>query len=127
MADVKILIVGASNKPERYSYKALKMLTQYGYKSVLLNPGLEEIEGQKVYKSIAEIDEKVDAVTIYLAKERSVGMADELIKLKPKTVIFNPGSECAELTEKLQKSGIKCVEACTLVLLKTNQFETAIS
>jgi hypothetical protein len=47
---------------------------------------------------------------------------DALLKLSPKRVIFNPGAENSELSERLSKNGIKVENACTLVLLRTGQY-----
>ena len=64
----------------------------------------------------------VDTVTMYVGAAISAGLQDRLIALKPKRVIFNPGAENALLAEALQKAGIACEDACTLVLLNTGQF-----
>ncbi len=64
----------------------------------------------------------VDTVTMYVGAAISAGLQDKLVALKPRRVIFNPGAENAVLSEALQKAGIACEEACTLVLLNTGQF-----
>lgn len=118
----QVAIVGASEKKERYSYLAHELLLQHGHKTFLIHPNLLEIEGQKVYKNLSSIKEKIDTVTIYVNPSLSSAIGDEIIQLKPKRVIFNPGTENQLLAKKLQDAGIETEEACTLILLTTEQF-----
>jgi hypothetical protein len=118
----KVVIIGASKNTERYSYKAMKMLTEYGHQVFLVTPAYKEIEGNKTYASLDEIATSVDTVTVYLSPQRQVALTDALLKLKPKRVIFNPGSENKKIYQALEEAGIDVLEACTLVLLTTQQF-----
>lgn len=118
-----VVIVGASDKPDRYSNKAQKLLTRHGHTAIPVHPTLTTIEGVKVYPTLAAIQQSVDTVTMYVGPERSAPLTPALIALKPKRVIFNPGSESPELQTALNQAGIMTEEACTLVLLNTNQFE----
>ena len=52
-------------------------------------------------------------------------LGDAIVRLKPKRVIFNPGAESPALRKKLEAAGIRVLWECTLVLLRTRQFETA--
>ncbi len=118
----RVVIVGASNKPDRYAYKALRMLRQYGHEVVPVNPALDTIEGIAVVANVGEITGPVDTVTMYVGAKISAGLTEGLIALKPRRVIFNPGAENPELAERLQAFGIQPEEACTLVMLSTGQF-----
>ena len=117
-----VVIVGASNKPDRYANKAQKLLRQHGHTVIPVHPLLTEIDGVPVQASLASIRQPVDTVTMYVGPERSAALADELVALKPKRVIFNPGSESGLLEQRLRAAGIPFEEACTLVLLNTEQF-----
>ncbi len=121
----RVVILGASEKPERYSNKAMHMLNDYGHKVVLVSPRVKSIVGATVLSSLSEVTGSVDTLTMYVGAQVSAKMADEIIKLKPRRVIFNPGSENPDLQHKLAASGIAVEEACTLVLLRTNQFAIA--
>jgi len=118
----QVIIVGASNKEDRYSYKAFKMLKEYGHNPIPISPRLSEIEGIKTYSSLSEAPSEIDTVTMYVGAKISDGMAEDLIKLKPKRIIFNPGSENPALASKLKENNIAVIEACTLVMLRTGQF-----
>jgi hypothetical protein len=58
-----------------------------------------------------------------LAPSRQKEYYDYIIELKPKRVIFNPGTENIELAQLLTQANIHCENACTLVLLSTNQYQ----
>ena len=117
-----VAVLGASTNPERYSYKAIDLLKNYGHKVYPSNPQYQEILGQKVYPTIASIPDKVDTLTLYVNATLSSQSTNDILALKPKRVIFNPGSENPALQTALENAGIECLEACTLVMLRTNQF-----
>lgn len=120
---MNVLIVGASKKTERYSYKAMASLIDKGHKVSLMSPQYSEIEGLGVYNTLNEVDEDIHTVTMYVNAEISTKMQDELIALAPKRIIFNPGSENPNIYNALKDHNIEVEEACTLVLLSTNSFE----
>ena len=122
MKQERVVIVGASDNPERYSHRALLLLRKHGHEVVPVHPKLTEIEGVPVIADLSLIKGPVDTVTMYVGSAISAGLQDKLISLKPQRVIFNPGAENAVLAEALQKAGIASEEACTLVLLNTGQF-----
>jgi hypothetical protein len=116
------MIVGASNKHERYAYKAMSMLLKHGHEVILVNPNLDKIEAHTVYPSISEARQHVDTVTIYVGASISDSFEKDLLALKPRRIIFNPGAENPRLARILKHNGSETLEACTLVLLQTNQF-----
>jgi predicted CoA-binding protein len=120
---MNVAVLGASAKQERYSYKALKLLAEKGHTVFPVNPGLNEIEKIKVYHSLPEIKEKIDVVTVYLSPERSSPLADEIISVSPIGIIFNPGAENNELCRRLAENGIETLNACTIVMLISGEFE----
>ena len=122
MKNETVVILGASNKPDRYAYKALMMLREYGHTVIPVNPVLETIESVPVVKSVSEISVSVSTLTMYMRPERYMPLLPEIIKLKPERVIFNPGTESDDVRVSLADAGIKGVYACTLVLLRTGQF-----
>ncbi len=117
-----VLIVGASEKPDRYANKAMKALLEKGHEVVLLNPRLSTIDGRQVYQAPAAVKETIDTITVYVGPDKIAGLADELIKLKPQRVIFNPGSESEIAISQFSDNGIKVIRGCTLVMLATGQF-----
>ncbi|SDT83790.1 CoA-binding protein [Desulfobacula phenolica] len=117
-----VAVVGASPNQDRYSNKAIRMLTEYKHTPIPVAPKHKEIEGKKVYQALEDIPEKIDTVTLYLGPARQKSIIKDIIKLAPKRIIFNPGTENKNVYDQFKQAGIDVVEACTLVLLKTNQY-----
>lgn len=122
---MKVAILGASSNPDRYSHKAQVQLTQHGHSVLPVSSKETSILGVPTFSSLSDIKESVDTVTLYINPARLAGEMDKLLSLKPRRVIFNPGTESFELEKTLNNAGIHTVEGCTLVLLSTHQFETA--
>ncbi len=118
----RVMVIGASDNPERYSHKALLMLREQGHEVAPVHPKLASIEGIPVLPDISAAEGRIDTVTMYVGPQISSGLADKLAALKPGRVIFNPGAENPGLADRLRAAGIACEEACTLVLLRTGQF-----
>lgn len=118
----RVAVLGASNKEDRYSYKAVKLLLEHGHSVIPIHPKLESILDQKVVKSIKEISGSVDTLSLYVKPQLVEQNIEDIITLNPKRVIFNPGTESRSAMERLEKKGIKVVEGCTLIMLKTGQY-----
>lgn len=120
---MNVVIIGASDKPERYSYRALMMLGQKGHRVFPVHPRLGAIEGIKVFSSCSMIREPVDTVTLYVGPlTMTPALIDEILVLRPRRIIVNPGTENSDFEGKAQQAGIKVVRGCTLVMLSTGQF-----
>lgn len=120
---MNVAILGASNKPERYSHQAVILLAQKGHAVFPIHPAIVEIEGHRVFKQLADVPEPLHTITLYLSPRISTGLTDTILAARPARVIFNPGTENPELEERLSRAGIAVVRACTLVMLRTNQFD----
>ncbi|MFA5343131.1 MAG: CoA-binding protein [Kiritimatiellia bacterium] len=90
-------VLGASNKRERYSYQAVKLLAEKSHAVFPVHPAISEIDGIPVFKRLADISVPIHTITVYLAPERSAALADEILAARSKRVIFNPGAENPEL------------------------------
>ena len=117
-----VAVLGASAKPDRFSYKALQLLRQHGHNVIPIHPTLRKIDDVPVTATLDLIDAPVDTLTIYVNPIVSAGLADKIVTLKPGRVIFNPGAESPELVQVLDANGIPYENACTLVMLNTGQF-----
>ena len=123
MKKENVAIIGASDKPERYAYKAMKLLIEYGHNVFLVSPSHQEINGMTVYSSITEINEKIDTVTLYISDRlQNADVQEGILNATPKRVIFNPGTENKQFEKKCAQKNISPDRECTLVLLRTNQF-----
>lgn len=119
---MKTLVIGASTKPERYSYKAVNKLLDNNHEVVPMGVKRGEIRGLKILNNKPEL-KGIHTVTLYVSKKNQPEYYDYLINtIKPKRIIFNPGTENPELEQKAKDAGIEATIACTLVLLSTSQF-----
>jgi len=120
-----VAVLGASNDENRYSFQAVKLLAEKGHQPVPLSLKEKVILGYPCYSTLTELIKsgiKVDSLSMYVNPKVSSTLEDEILKLHPRRVIFNPGSENHVLGEKLKQKDIQVEEACTLVLLRTSQF-----
>jgi predicted CoA-binding protein len=119
---MNVAVLGASNKPERYSHMAVLRLQEAGHKVLPVHPTLENINGLPVYHSLADIPERIDTVTVYLQPAHSDAIAHQILQCGAKRVIFNPGAENLKLESALRGKGMLVLQACTLVLLSSRRF-----
>lgn len=117
----KTLILGASEKPARYSYMALHALRTKGHPVVAIGRRRGKVDDVTLQTGQPEITD-IDTVTLYLNKVNQKEYYDYILSLKPKRIIFNPGAENSELAALANSAGIIPLNACTLVLLSTDQF-----
>lgn len=117
----KTLVIGASENPARYSYKAIRSLRNNKHEVIALAKRTGRIE-DVVINTKFPVDEKVHTVSLYLSLQHQPEYYDHIIKLKPQRVIFNPGTENPEFAQKLKTNGIEAEEACTLVLLSIGNY-----
>ncbi|MFA4871125.1 MAG: CoA-binding protein [Pedobacter sp.] len=117
----KTLIIGASPNPERYAYRAAHMLTEKGHN--IVNVGIKKgaVAGVEI-ESPGRIHKDIDTITLYIGPHLQSQYYDYILETNPKRVVFNPGTENAELENLLTSNGIEPIEACTLVLLSTGQY-----
>ena len=119
----KTVLIGATTNPARYAYLAAQMLTEY--KHELVPVGIKT--GEVFEEEILDIRQKpaipnVDTVTLYIGPHRQPEWYDYIIGLKPKRIIFNPGTENPEFEKLAEEKGIEVVEGCTMVMLRSRQF-----
>lgn len=118
-----VAVLGASSDPNRYSFKAIELLREYGHRPIPVTPKEKEVLGYQTVASVKDlIQERVDTLTVYVNPAISDKYTDEIVALKPKRVIFNPGAENPKLEQALSLAGIEFENACTLVLLRTGQY-----
>lgn len=119
----KTVIIGATNNTARYAYLAAEMLDQYKHEFVPVGIRKGDVLGKTIL-NIAEKPEvkNVDTVTLYIGPQHQQQWYNYILSMKPKRIIFNPGTENAEFEQLAEKAGVETLEACTLVMLRTGQF-----
>jgi predicted CoA-binding protein len=117
----KTLVLGASLKEDRYSFKAINKLKENSIPVVAF--GLRKGKVAAITIDTEMIPYKnIDTVTLYLNRKRQEEYYNYIVSLQPKRVIFNPVTENTDFIKLLQKNNIESEVACTLVLLAINQY-----
>lgn len=117
----KTLVIGASVNTERYSNMAMNRLVSHEQPVVAIGQREGEVAGVKIQTKQIPF-KNIHTVTLYLNPIAQRDYYNYIVGLNPKRVIFNPGTENPEFYALLKINNIKVEEACTLVLLSTNQY-----
>lgn len=117
----KTVVLGASQNEDRYSNMAVKKLTAHNHPVTAIGNKEGSINDIKIIKDNPAL-EAVDTVTLYLNPQNQKPYYEYILSLNPKRIIFNPGTENEELQQLATAKGINTMDACTLVLLSTNQY-----
>ena len=115
------LVLGASENASRYSNKAVKLLRAYKHEVIAVGREQGNIDGVEIQTSLP-VNRPIDTVTLYINPIHQKEYYQKILALKPRRIIFNPGTENDEFEKLAQQNGIFTEEACTLVLLNTNQY-----
>lgn len=115
------VVIGASPNADRYSNKATVSLQKHGHTVFPIGIRSGKINNLDIITD-KPIIENVDTVTLYVGLDNQSAWMDYIISLKPKRIIFNPGTENPEFEALVESKGIEALEACTLVLLSINQY-----
>lgn len=121
MNDRKTLIIGASPNPERFSHRAIKSLVAHSFPVVAVGLRDGVVSGITIQKPFPDTD-GIDTVSLYVGKIHQPFYYDFILKLAPRRVIFNPGTENKELESLLHAQGIETISDCTLVMLVNNDY-----
>ncbi len=118
---MKTLVLGASHKPERYSNLAVNMLREYEHEILAVGRRARKLDDWEIIAG-KPLANDVDTVSLYLNPGNQVEYYDYILSLKPRRVIFNPGTENPAFEEMLKQADIEPVRACTLVMLRAGLF-----
>jgi len=115
----KYLVLGASPNLIRHSYKAVKSLARRNLDVVPVGYREGVIADIPILLGTPDIKD-VDTVLLYLGAKRQVSYYEYILSLKPKKIVFNPGTENIELQEIAKKNGIEVVVDCALVMINAS-------
>ena len=116
----KVLVIGVSENPSRYSNKAIIRLKENNYEVFAFGNRRGKVMGIEISTEFP--NKEVDTLTLYLNSKNQKQYYSNIINLNPKRIIFNPGSENEELTLLAHEKGIEVINACTLVMLSVGDF-----
>ncbi|WP_242928117.1 CoA-binding protein [Pontibacter vulgaris] len=118
----KTVVLGATNNPGRYAYKAIHRLKQHGHEVVPVGIRKGEVEGLQIITDKEQQVDGVDTVTLYVGPQNQPSWYDYILSLKPKRIIFNPGTENRELEQLAEDANIETLHHCTLVMLASDSY-----
>jgi predicted CoA-binding protein len=111
------LVLGASARPERFSYEAIRSLRKYNIPVIALGRREADLGDIKIRKGTPDDITGVHTVTLYMSAKNQKEYYSYIISLKPKRIIFNPGTINPELARMAIQNGIKVINECMLVML----------
>lgn len=114
-------VIGASPNSDRYSYKATLSLQRHKHTVYPIGIKKGEINGLTLITDKPSL-ENIDTVTLYVGPDNQPYWTEYIISLKPKRIIFNPGTENPEFQALAESLGIEVLEACTLVMLSIGEY-----
>lgn len=121
--DGLIVILGMTDKVDRYAYLAYERLKENGFHNIVgITPKEISFEDIRIIPTLKGVTDEVDTLTLYVGSKKVEEMAADIIALHPKRIIFNPGTESEKVMQQAQAAGIEIVVGCTLVMLGSNQF-----
>jgi uncharacterized protein len=120
------LVIGASENPSRYSNLAVKKLLDNNFPVVCFGKKAGAINDIEINTTLPKgVD--VHTITLYINQDHQESMIDDLINLKPKRIIFNPGTENMKFEKIAKEQGIEVLEACTLVMMSANTYFSRVN
>src|ERR1700679_2033805 len=121
MANKKTLVLGATPDSGRYAYLAANRLVKNGHSIVNVGIKTGEVAGVPIEKPEV-IHNDIDTITLYVGPQHQPALYDYILNTHPTRILFNPGTENAELRRMANLKSIATSEACTLVLLSIGQY-----
>lgn len=120
-----VAVIGASRDRAKFGNKAVRAFLQVGYEVYPVHPREREIEGLKVYASVAGLPVRPQMVSVYLPPSAVEGMLPVIAERGCDELWLNPGSESPEVVAKAQSLGLNVIQACSVsaVGLSPESFE----
>ncbi len=118
----KVIVLGATDNPERYAYKAVAALMEHGYEVIPVGIRNRSLFGKQIVTDRQSRFEGVDTISVYVGPRNQKEWFDFILENKPRRLILNPGTENPELEKWALQNGIEVVKNCTLVMLGSGIF-----
>jgi len=112
-----IAVVGLSSDSSKDSYKVASYMQNMGYKIIPIYPKEETILGEKVYRSLSEVEERIDLVNVFRKADAVGDIVDEVLKIKDvKAIWLQIGIVNNEAMQKAKDNGIMAVQSRCLMV-----------
>jgi predicted CoA-binding protein len=111
LAEAKVIaVVGASRDPMKPSHSVPAQMKRYGWRIIPVNPFVDEVFGERAYKTLADIPEPVDLVDIFRPAADAVEVVRQAVAIKAPAVWLQSGIVSAEARRIAEEAGIDYVE-----------------
>jgi hypothetical protein len=105
-----IAMVGLSPDESKASNRVAQYLISKGYRVIPVNPGYNEILGEKSYKSLKDIPEKIDIVDVFMRADRLLPVAEEAVAIRPRAIWLQLGIVNEDARRLVEENGISFVQ-----------------
>lgn len=105
-----IAVVGASRDPEKPSHTVPLQMQRHGWRIIPVNPYADELFGEKVYRSLADIPEKIDLVDVFRPADDAVEVVREAVAIGAPAVWLQLDIVSAEARRIATAAGVDYVE-----------------
>jgi len=112
---MKVAVIGASQNRKKFGNKAVRAYVKHGDTVYPVNPNCAEIEGLPTYRSVLDIPDNLDRITIYLPPERTLTILEDIAGKKAGEIFFNPGSKNKVVIREAEKLGMNLFLACSII------------
>ncbi|MBI4552115.1 MAG: CoA-binding protein [Candidatus Latescibacteria bacterium] len=115
MARKTVAILGASNDRRKYGNKAVRAYLAEGYTVYPINLHESVIEGLGVSRSVLDVPEALDRVSVYLPPDKGLAVIDEIARKGTRELFLNPGAESEALIARAEALGLQPILACSIL------------
>ncbi|MBC8000803.1 MAG: CoA-binding protein [Leptolyngbya sp.] len=119
LAAKSFAVVGASNNPMKYGNKVLKTYLAHDRKAFPVNPKEPEVLGLTSYKSLSELPEQVDSISIITPPAVTEQVVEDAIAAGAKHIWMQPGAESLKAIERAEEAGLTVISGgpCLMVVM----------
>jgi uncharacterized protein len=122
-----IAVIGASADRNKFGNICVRAYVESGYDVYPINPVADEIEGLTAYRSVLDIPDRLDRVSIYLPPEKAFELLEQLNDIDVGEIWINPGVESEEIIDKLEMFGLNYHTGCSIMDIGINPGDFAQS
>jgi len=108
-------VIGASNDRRKYGNKALRALRERGYTVWPVNPNESEVEGIPAFKSIRDVPQRPEMITVYVRPEVVLQILPDIAAKGCDELWLNPGTESDEVLRRAEQLHLNVIQACTII------------
>ena len=110
-----VAVIGASNDQRKFGNKAVRAFLQTGYKVFPVNPNETEVESLPAFKSIKDVPERPEMVTIYVPPAVLLKLLPDIAEKGCDELWLNPGTESHEVLDAVERLGLNAIRACSIL------------